>query len=258
MNIQAEVIQSLIQLNRKTLRELAGVADTTSADFVHISKAQDALNEQFHILLQQKEEMESAALAYPTEKSNSVAIDDNAPIAPGENSPETPININKEKRGRGAEKQYYLKDASQRSSFVAHLQRIFLAHYIPGKKFRLMDGSEVKAPSFLACLYDLGIKLGITSPEVPVKDFCQMVTEAVAVCAKTCDNVKDFNTAYNTIQKSTREWKPFTDDEDRYYGINVCFHKLKQEQVPQKHKADYNRWLNLYTMVERIYNETKA
>lgn len=93
MNTQIEVIQSLIQLNRKALRELAGVADTTSADFVHIGKAQEALNEQFHILLQQKEELERAEAAI-AETQESVTPRLSA-------TPET----DKEKRGRGAEKQ---------------------------------------------------------------------------------------------------------------------------------------------------------
>lgn len=245
MNTQIEVIQSLIQLNRKALRELAGVADTTSADFVHIGKAQEALNEQFHILLQQKEEAERAEAAMAETQEG---------VAPTLSvTPET----DKEKRGRGAEKQHYLKDNGQRATFVGHLQRIFCAHYIPGKKFRLMDDSEIKAPSFLACLYDLGIKLGITSPEVPVRDFCDMVTEAATECAKTCDNVKDFNTAYNTVQKEIKKWNAFADNNHLYY-TNVRFHRIDSANVPDDLSDTYNTWCALYSQVKQIYQVTEG
>lgn len=240
MNTQLEVIQSLIQLNRKALRELAEVADTTSADFVHICKAQEALNEQFHILLQQKEDLE-AANATMTDSHESIS---NAP------------SLDKEKRGRGAEKQHYLKDESQKTAFIAHLQRIFLSHYIPGKKFRLMDGSEIKAPCFLACLYDLGIKLGITSPEVPVRDFCDMVSTAATECAKTSNNVKDFNTAYNTVQKEIKRWNTFFPKDD-LYCTNVRFYSIVPSSVPKDLIDSYNKWLVYYNKVELIYQATK-
>ena len=245
MNTQLDAIQSLIQLNRKTLRELAEVADTTSADFAHISKAQDALNEQFHILLQQKEETEAMIAAQES-------LDKTTPSDANSSSTCTTT----EKRGRGAVKQFYLKDVSQKISFVAHLQRIFIANYIPGKKFRLMDGSEVKAPSFLACLYDLGIKLGITSPEVPVRDFCDMVTKAAADCAKTHENVMDFNTAYNTVQKEIKRWNSFVGNNHLYY-TNVCFHRIASSAVPNDLTDKYNTWLALYTQVEQIYHATE-
>ena len=108
--------------------------------------------------------------------------------------------------------------------------------------------------AFLACLYDVCIKCGITSPEAPVSDFSNMVKQA----AQQCPNAKSFKTAYNTIQKAVREWKPLTGNEAHYYGINVRFHKLKPKDVPQEYKATYNRWLTLYMQVEQIYKETKA
>ena len=55
MNTQLKAIQSLIRINRDAMRELAKVAETTSADYVHIDNAMRMLGEQFHILLQQKE-----------------------------------------------------------------------------------------------------------------------------------------------------------------------------------------------------------
>lgn len=243
MNAQLEAIQSLIRMNREAARELAKVEETTSADFAHINHALAALNEQFHILLQQKEEVEASAAF--------VTLYGNAGIDPCDRSLETPI-VYKEKRGRGAEKQFYLKDESLKPAFIAQLKRIFSDLYTPGKTFRLPDGSEANAPEFLACLHDIGIKHGITSPEAPVYDFSCMIKEAAHEC------LKDFNTAYNTIQKAVRMWKSFTGNENLYYGINVRFHNLKSEDVPSEYKSAYNRKLRLYTQVEQIYNETKA
>lgn len=246
MNTQLEAIQSLIRINRDAMRELAKVAETTSADYVHIDNAMRMLGEQFHILLQQKEEQESIAIA--TERK--VMCKTHTPcVMP------TALNATEnEKRGRGAEKQFFLKDESLKPAFLAQLKRIFTDRYTPNKTFLLPNDTEAKAPAFLACLYDVCIKCGITSPETPVSDFSNMVKQA----AQECPNAKSFQTAYNTIQTAVREWKPLTGNEAHYYGINVRFHKLKPKDVPQEYKATYNRWLTLYMQVEQIYKETKA
>lgn len=228
MNIQIDVIQSLIQLNRKALRELAEVADTTSADFVHISKAQEALNEQFHILLQQREEVEATPSS---------------------------VGFSTEKRGRGAVKQFYLRDEELKPAFITHIRRIFLNHYTQGKTFALPDGTSVKAHLFLACLYDLGIKLGITSLEAPVKDFCDLMAEVAA----TCPNATDFNTAYNTVQKATKRWNPLTGkDAGQLYCITVRLHKIAPSAVPAVYQKDYDEWVTLYSHVEQIYHATEV
>ena len=54
MDTQLELIQTLIRINRDAMRTLAKVAETTSADYVHIDNVIHLLGEQFHILLQQK------------------------------------------------------------------------------------------------------------------------------------------------------------------------------------------------------------
>ena len=246
MDTQLEAIQSLIRINRDAMRELAKVAETTSADYVHIDNAMRMLGEQFHILLQQKEEQESIAIA--TERK--VMCKTHTPCV----MPTAPNATENEKRGRGAEKQFFLKDESLKPAFLAQLKRIFTDRYTPNKTFLLPDGTEAKAPGFLACLYDVCIKCGITSPEAPVSDFSNMVKQA----AQQCPNAKSFKTAYNTIQTAVREWKPLTGNEAHYYGINVRFHKLNPENVPHDLKATYNRWLTLYMQVEQIYKETKA
>lgn len=243
MNTQLDAILSLIQLNRKALRELAEVADTTSADFVHIFKAQDMLNEQFHILLQQKEETE-AMVALQKAQADTPQMEDIS-------SPADPTN---KKRGRGAIKQYYLKDLEYKPIFEAHIHRIFTNHYIQGKAFTLPNKTSVKAHLFLACLYDLGIKLGITSSEAPVKDFCDMMAEI----AETCSKATDFNTAYNTVQKATKRWNPFTGkDESQLYCTMVRLHEITPSVVPTAHKKDYEEWMILYAQVEEIYHATK-
>ena len=246
MDTQLEAIQSLIRINRDAMRELAKVAETTSADYVHIDNAMRMLGEQFHILLQQKEEQESIAIA--TERK--VMCKTHPPCV----MPTAPNATENEKRGRGAEKQFFLKDESLKPAFLALLKALFMGHYTAGKTFKLQDGTEANAPDFLACLYDIGIKYGITSPKAPVYDFSCMLKEA----AQACPNAGSFNTAYNTLQRSVRKWKPFTGDEARYYGINVRFHRLRSEDVPRLHKAAYDYWLRLYTQVEEIYIANNA
>lgn len=241
MNIQLEAIQNLIRLNREAARELAKVELTTSADYAHIAKAHETLNEQFHILLQQKEELEMAAMSLGDSQDATPAAQPSVP--------------EKERRGRGATKHFYLKDEASKPTFVAHVKRIFMEHYIPGKHFQLPDGQKVKAHHFLACLYDLGIKLGITSPEPPVKDFCDMIS----AIAQECPNASDFNTAYNTIQKALKLWNPLTGQpEGELYCTTVRFHGIQLTKVPALHKDQYTGWLSLYTQVEQIYHSVKG
>ena len=157
------------------------------------------------------------------------------------------------KRGRGALKMFYLKDESLKKAFLAQLKRIFREYYSAGKTFTLPDSTEAKAPDFLACLYDIGIKDGITSPEAPVYDMNCLLKEA----AEACENAQDFNTAYNTLQTTVRKWRLFTGNEASYYCVNVRFHLLKPQDVPSEHKDEYRRVLHIYSQVEQIYKETK-
>ena len=257
MDTQLELIQTLIRINRDAMRTLAKVAETTSADYVHIDNVIHLLGEQFHILLQQKEELETKAAEVITEAAE--VITDAAEMVQRTavrpcmaQEPQVTDSVNK--RGRGAVKTYYLKDDSLKPAFLAHLKRIFQQYYHVGKTFTLPDGTKANAPDFLACLYDIGIKDGITSPEAPVFDMSCMLKEA----AEACENAQDFNTAYNTLQKAVRKWKSLTGNESRYYCTNVRFHTLNPQDVPSEYQAAYNQWHNLYTQVEQIYNATKA
>lgn len=233
MSAQTELIQNLIRLNRQAARELAKVEMTTSADFSHINQSLSVLNEQFHLLLQQKEEQEMATPVEPI-------------AARKQDSP-------KEKRGRGATKQFYLKDKDGEEAFIAQLQRIILKYYQEGKKFFLPDGTIVSAPCFLACLYDLGIKHGLNSPEAPVKNFADLVEAA----ASRCPNALDFNTAYNTLQKATKRWNPLIEKrEKQLYGITVRFHQIQPADVSDSQQESYTTWQTLYTQVEQIFLST--
>ena len=51
MDTQLELIQTLIRINRDAMRTLAKVAETTSANYLHIDNAIRMLGEQFHFLL---------------------------------------------------------------------------------------------------------------------------------------------------------------------------------------------------------------
>lgn len=257
MDTQLELIQTLIRINRDAMRTLAKVAETTSADYVHIDNVIHLLGEQFHILLQQKEELETKAEEVITESAevtNEAAEMVQRTVVRPCMAQEPQVTDTVNKRGRGAVKTYYLKDDSLKTAFLAQLKRIFQQYYHVGKTFTLPDGIEANAPDFLACLYDIGIKDGITSPEAPVFDMSCMLKEA----AEACENAQDFNTAYNTLQKAVRKWKSLTGNESRYYCTNVRFHTLNPQDVPSEYQAAYNRWHNLYTQVEQIYNATKA
>ena len=242
MDAQLETIQTLISINRKALRELAKVAETTSADYLHIDTAMKLIGDQFHFLLQQKEELMA--------KAEEVVPDEQEPqgMAQGPQAA-TPT----QKRGRGAEKKYYLRDETLKPAFIDQLKRIFQRHYTAAKTFTLPDGTEAKAPDFLACLYDIGIKYGIAYPKAPVYDMSCLLKEAVC----DCPNAQNFTTAYNTLQTTVRKWRHFTGNEARYYCVNVRFHLLKPQDVPSEYKDEYRRVLHIYSQVEQIYKETK-
>ena len=129
MNAQLEAIQILIRINRDALRELAKVAETTSADYLHIDNAMRMLREQFHILLQQNEELEAIAITDERKATSRTHVTE--PCA----MPTMPYNTETEKRGRGAEKQFFLKDETLKPAFLSQLKRIFTDRYTPNKTF---------------------------------------------------------------------------------------------------------------------------
>lgn len=76
-------------------------------------------------------------------------------------------------------------------------------------------------------------------------------------CTKTCDNVKDFNTAYNTVQKEIKKWNAFADNNHLYY-TNVRFHRIDSANVPDDLSDTYNTWCALYSQVKQIYQATEG
>lgn len=236
MNQQLEILDKLIQLNREAQRELVEVADAASPHWPQMSLALNRLNEQLHLLLQQRAEQMSAD-----------------PMA-GELS-EIPECLPQEKRGRGAPKRYYLKEEVNRAAFLAQVRLIFQRHYVSGKRFRLPDGSQAKAHHFMACLFDLGIKLGIAPEEAPVKDFCEMVTAV----AHDCPTARDFDTAYNTVQRAIKRWNPLTGKPAfQLYCTTVHFHLLAPSSVPADCQSAFEEWTSLYKQVEQIYHATEG
>lgn len=235
MNQQSEMLDKLIRLNLEAQRELVEVADSTSARWPQVASALNRLNEQLHLLLQQRAEQ---------------LLTD--PMA-GELS-EMPGCLPQEKRGRGAPKRYYLKEETAKTAFLAQVRLIFQRHYVSGKRFRLPDGSQAKAHHFMACLFDLGIKLGIAPEEAPVKDFCEMVTAV----AHDCPTARDFDTAYNTVQRAIKQWNPLTGQPAfQLYCTTVRFHQIARSSVPANHLSAFDEWTTLYDQVEQIYRDTE-
>lgn len=99
MNTQLEAIQELIRINRDAMQELTKVAETTSADYVHIDNAMRMLGEQFHILLQQKEELETTVITTERKAACKTHATETCAMPTAQNATES------EKRGREAEKQ---------------------------------------------------------------------------------------------------------------------------------------------------------
>lgn len=259
MSKQLDAIETLMEMNRTTARTLTNVLETNTADYAYISEALALLNEQFHILLQQKEEMQSGRIVFSEDEE----LADKRMVLKQEEGSEmsgtacrTDDNVAAErdkKRGRGAVKKHYLKDDALKPSFLSSVRHIFLEYYAGGKMFRLPNGGEAKAPSLLACLYDIGIKRGLTSAEAPMRDFSDMV----AAVARECPNASDFDTAYNTIQKAIKEWNPLTGQvAEQLYCTNARLHRIDPSDVPTDFKKRYVAWMKLYGQVEKMLDES--
>lgn len=214
-----------MHMNRQAARELAGVVQTTSADFMHITESQRVLDEQFHILLQMMEEAEPSADTFAISPSNNAA-----------------------RRGRGAEKKYYLADdTAHHEPFVGALVSVINAHY-KSAQFAVNADLQLKAPTFLALIFDLGIKHGLSYEGAPVKDFANLVSEAVA----RSNHANSIQTAYGTIQKVTRKWRELLPPS---FCLMSTIHLsgIAPTMVTPAAESDYNRWLSLHEAVEKIY-----
>lgn len=224
-----ETIMALQRQTREALRQLAEVEDISASGYAHVSNAQHALSDHMQLLLQLKEEVTKL------HSSPSPAAD----RLPSSESVDT------EKRARGGQKQFYLLDNTKREEYSAHIRTLFTQHYDPStRRFVLPNGTQVKAPLFLACIYDLGIKTGLSSPGAPVKDFADIVKEA----AKDTPN---FTTAYNTIQNVIKQWRNYIGAQG--YGVlDLHLHTIKPSSVLREYRSQYEADLEVYRQVEEL------
>lgn len=184
-----EIDRTFLALQRKireTQRELTSVEDLSSADSLHVNNAVLILTEQMNLLLQLREEL-SALIASPSAPPA-------AELPVGQGSAST------EARGRGGVKQNYLLDDSRRDDYICLLRTLFRNHYQSDTRRFIVGERAVKAPLFLACVYEIGIRDGLASADAPVKDFAEMVGIAGA-------DYPSFITAYNTVQTVVKKWR---------------------------------------------------
>lgn len=238
MGSLSQHLQKLLEQNRKALHELVEVTDVASADFVHVSDAMSMLNEQMHLIMQMQYEAREAAVV-----SASAGAEGNTSSPIG-----TTAHTLKSKRLRGGQKQYYILDPQARADFSSHIGQIFKHYYRKDKTFELPDGTIVNAPRFLALLYFLGIKLGLTTGDAPVNDFYLLVKEGVA-----CLDGIDFYTAYATVQRETRTCRSYVSDTSRY-DTTILLHTIVPSQVLPRHRNAYTRDITLLTQLEALWH----
>lgn len=212
---------------RDAQRQLIDMENLSAADYKRISQAQHILNEHMQMLIELKDKV-MQFVASP------------CPQPSIENLPQIEVD----KRGRGGVKQFYLIDNTKREDYVAQIQTIFENYYDDDSRwFILPDGTTIKSPFFLACLYDLGIKNGIASIDAPVKDFALIVQEATK-------NKPSVTTAYNTIQSITKSWRRFVGDR-AYYDRTAHLFALNPKDVVPQHAEEYHASKNLMDKIQK-------
>jgi len=222
-----DTIQKLMRQTREALRQLAEVEDISARDYVHVSNAQQTFSEHMQLLIQLKEEVMNS---------------DSSP-SPVAVCQYTSEEIDTEKRTRGGQKQFYLLDNTKREAYTAEVRLLFAKHYdTTTRRFRLPDGTQVKAPLFLACIYDLDIKTGLAAPGAPVKDFADIVKEA----AKDTPN---FTTAYNTIQSVIKRWRTYIGAKG-YGMLDLHLHIIQPTAVTCDSRSQYEADMEVYHRVE--------
>jgi len=149
---------------------------------------------------------------------------------------------------RGRAKQSYLLNPTNRPAFIAQLQSYFTNHYNPQtRRFRLPDGTTINAHTFLACVYDIGIRDGLAADDAPVNDFADMAKEAALAAGM------DLRTAYNTIQSVTRTWRSFVGNRG-YIDRTIHLHSLREDQISPNKLPDYQLSLSLLHQVSLLVN----
>lgn len=247
MGSLSQHLQKLLEQNRKALHELVEVTDVASADFVHVNEAMNQLNEQMHLIMQMQYEAREAAVArQPVVSDASYSCKDDS--VSGSRGDSVGSRVIATKRLRGGQKQYYILDPQARADFSSHIGQIFKHYYRKDKTFELPDGTTVNAPRFLALLYFLGIKLGLTTGDAPVNDFYLLVKEGVA-----CLDGIDFYTAYATVQRETRTCRSYIGD-SACYDNTILLHTIVPSQVLPRHRNAYTRDITLLTQLEALWH----
>lgn len=249
-------LQKLLEQNRKALHELVEVTDVASADFVHVSDAMNQLNEQMHLIMQMQYEAREAAAGRTLDTSSDVkgadskGSDTPASDVPNSNALDSVsgIKASASKRSRGGQKRYYILEQQDRADFCTHTSKLFKQCYGKSNKFELPDHTLVNPPKFLALLYFLGIKLGLTTGDAPVNDFYYLVTEAVA-----CLEDIDFYTAYPTVQRETRICRSYISD-TTCYDTSIHLHTIDPTKVLPRHRNAYTRDIALLSQLEALWH----
>ena len=136
---------------------------------------------------------------------------------------------------------YLLPEASERV-FLATLRCVFDKTY-DGDGFSLPSVGKVRASLFLTSLYEVGIKRGFARKGASVKDFFYLVRQV---------EPSHFGTAYNTIQRTVRDWRRFAGDAN-VYTLDRHLHTMRTEEVlPQKSEA-YAYCKSCLEAVERVF-----
>jgi len=102
----------------------------------------------------------------------------------------------------------------------------------------------VKAPLFLACIYDQGISRGLAAAGAPVKDFADIVKEAAR-------DVPNFTTAYNTIQSVIKQWRYYIGNQG-YGMLTLHLHAISIEQLVSEWQEEYHRTMGVYEAIEKL------
>jgi len=245
MNIK-QIEDTISSLNKLNIQALIGLSDVDidSPCYKLIASTRKMLDEQQNLLWQLKQELR-------TLKEEKVVTSAKAEVIPRSDTDRVAATVDDsatgtamERRGRGGLKQYYLLDNSGRQQYVARIRRLFDQHYT-NRSFVLPDGSTIKAPRFLAYIYELGIKQGLALPGAPVKDFADLVKEAAAT-------VTGFTTAYNTIQNVTREWRMFCGQSYMFERTAHLF-SIDPTKVKPQYSVEYQGCIATMNQVEAMF-----
>lgn len=217
-----KMLLEMQRMTRQVARELAMVENPASTDLQHINKASQLLLEQSNMIVQLKEELSQYDFSEATGA----------------------------KRQRGGGRRYYLREEYM-EKFTSFVSYLFEHYYIGGCKFRLDEKHNVKAPLFLACLYDLGIKLQFTTADAAVSDFADIVLGI----AKTYKSASDLTTAYNTINKVLISWRECV-KHGSAHDHDIHLHTINKKDVIEDQLKYYEKSIYVLLWLEREFRKS--